>query len=139
MQRRGVETCGGAAVLCVCLLTGCAVSTPPMDRSQSQVPAPQSGYVAQQTVDGADGVTVTWLEDESRIVITTSGSSSCPLVPLRTEERTLVLGHDADEGNVCSTDINPTSSTIESPPGWSPGISLIGVNRDGLLLISATS
>lgn len=125
-----------AASVLALLLTfacGCAPSELQIESKRTQEPAPSNGFVAQIVVTRAEGVTVTWLADGDEIVITTQGSSSCPLVPLRLDgeaAEVLVLGRDDGGSPACSADLAPTSTTIKRPDAWNLGAQITGSYTD---------
>lgn len=126
--------------LCLGALCGCApAQQPPMESDRSQFSAPAGGFTAQVVVSGTEGVTVTWIDDSAKLIITTEGSSSCPLVPLRLDgedQDTIVLGRDDGGNDVCSADLGPTSSTITRPKSWDPGIQIVGTYTDTELYLT---
>lgn len=137
MRRPGLV----AILLALCLgsACGCAPEQPPMESDRSQFSAPSSGFTAQVVASGAEGVTITWIDDTTKLIITTEGSSSCPLVPLRLDGEhhdTVVLGRDDGGNAVCSADLSPTSSTITRPKSWDPGIQIVGTYTDTELYLT---
>lgn len=137
MRRNGIV----AIVLALCLVStcGCAPEQPLIESERSQSSAPSGGFAAQVLVAGAKGVTITWLDDDIKVIITSQGSSSCPLVPVRLDgetQDTVVLGRDDGGNAVCSADISPTSSTITRPASWDPGIQIVGVYTDTELYLT---
>lgn len=128
----------GAAGLVSCLvLSGCS-DAPRIAGDRAPSPAPTVDIVAQRTAQGAEGITITWPLDSASIIITSLGSSSCPLVPLRVEgdqRNVVVLDRDTGGSDVCTADISPTSSTIARPATWAPGTAIRATYRDNEVLL----
>lgn len=113
------------AIVGCLVLSGCSPTPPILPGEREPTAAPTAGFLAQVAAEGAEGITVTWLKDSSDVVVTTMGSSGCPLVPsenIDSPPHTLVLVRDTAGASDCPADINPTSTTIERPAGWDVGI-----------------
>lgn len=93
--RRRVPLIAIVAVLVTVPVTGCSDGHPKDPHVGSvRTTAPETGFLSQQIIgrDGQmldEGLTVTWV-NEDEIAVTTWGSGSCPLLPLR------LIGTDLD-------------------------------------------
>jgi hypothetical protein len=125
-------------ILLALVMPGCSAGEARIEADRAPTPAPTGRIIAQQAADGAEGIIVSWLADSTRVTITTLGSSSCPLVPLRIapdHPDVLILDRDTAGSSVCSADLNPTSSTLERPEGWTPDSPMRAEYRDNDVLL----
>lgn len=119
------------------LLGGCsptALSVTPVVPDISQGAPDRELEIAHKTVDE---VTVSWLTT-GELAITSSGSSSCPLVVVGIVEdipAQIVLEVAATEDN-CTADIALTTSTLPAPSGWETATPLEAEHSENRAIIS---
>lgn len=105
---------GAVAAFAVVAVSGACSADAPESIAETHLAGVPSGVLA-------DGIFVASHEDSRRINLVTTGSSSCPVLPVRMEWNPvddvllIGLGNPAGRDQPCSADMSPTTSVLRLP------------------------